>query len=188
MSRLSYVLALVVATGGCGSAHGVFMNRATTPQCLRFMHPIGYSASGALEKGDTAWYVLQLRDSGKVDRPLFPRLQRDRWAQSSRWTSTGDTLRISVFDGLVGWDISMWRARQGFAGVASYLSDAAPATGLVAPRMNIEAVEIACPADSARVLSATRVRVDFLDAKPRLSKELYSDPNSRKVAGAFKAE
>ena len=125
------------------------MDRVTTPRCLRFMQPIGYSASGALEKGDTAWYVLQLRDSGKVARPLFPRPQREAWTRSSRWTSTGDTLRIRVSDGLAGWDISMWRARKGFAGVASYLSDARVA-GAVAPRMNVEAVEIACPAESAR--------------------------------------
>jgi hypothetical protein len=128
---------------------------ADTAQCLRFKQPLGYSASGAREQGDTKWYVLQLGDKGTVNRPLFPERQRERWARGSRWTAQGDTvlrqwttgnnLRIHVSDGLVGWDISLSPGRDGYSGVATYLTDV-EAAGWIPPRMEVSAIAISCPA------------------------------------------
>jgi hypothetical protein len=93
------------------------------PECLRFEHPLGYSASGAREQGDSAWYVLQLDDSGTVTRPLFPRRQREMWTRRSTWKTKGDTLLVRVLDGLVGWGIALWPSGNGFSGSATYLTD-----------------------------------------------------------------
>lgn len=148
MSPASYLLVLVAATGGFASSHGVVVDRVGTLQCLRFKQPLGYSASGALEKGDSAWYVLQLEDSGRVTRPLFPQRRREMWTRRSRWTAKGDTLLIRVFDGLVGWDISLWREHDGFTGVATYLTDVRVA-GWIPPRVDVSAAAIKCPAPPA---------------------------------------
>ncbi|HMH02407.1 MAG TPA: hypothetical protein VK555_13395, partial [Terriglobales bacterium] len=117
-------------------------------QCFRFREPLGYSASGALEQGDTKWYVLQLGNKGAVIRPLFPKRQREMWTRRSHWTAKDDTLFIRVFDGLVGWDISLRRERNGLTGVATYLSDVRVA-GWVPPRLNVSAAAVKCPASSA---------------------------------------
>jgi hypothetical protein len=118
------------------------------PECLRFEHPLGYSASGAREQGDSAWYVLQLDDSGTVTRPLFPQRQRERWTRKSRWTPKGDTLLVRVFDGLVGWDVALWPSAKGFSGSATYLTDVR-AVGWVPPRVEVYAARIKCPTSAA---------------------------------------
>ena len=113
------------------------------PECLRFEHPLGYSASGAREQGDSAWYVLQLDDSGTVTRPLFPRRQREMWTRSSSWRAKGDTLLIRVLDGLVGWDVSLWPTGNRFSGTATYLTDVR-VEGWVPPRVEVHAGRIKC--------------------------------------------
>ena len=118
------------------------------PECLRFEHPLGYSASGARERGDSAWYVLRLDDSGTVTRPLFPRRQREMWTRRSSWTAKGDTMLVRVFDGLVGWDVSLWPSDKGFSGSAKYLSDVR-AKGWVPPRVEVHAAKIKCPTSGA---------------------------------------
>jgi hypothetical protein len=94
------------------------------------------------------WYVLQLADSGRVARPLFPKRQRDQWTGLSRWTTKGDTLLIRVSDGLVGWDIALRRRDDEFAGVANYLTDVR-VEGRVPPRKEVRAAPIECPAPPA---------------------------------------
>jgi hypothetical protein len=148
MSLVSYVLTLVAAAGGLALSSTFVVDRVATPQCFRFKQPLGYSASGAREQGDAAWYVLQLGDRGTVTRPLFPQRQREVWTRRSRWTAKGDTLLIRVSDGLVGWDISLWRERDGFTGVATYLTDVRVA-GWVPPRLDVSAATIKCPAPPA---------------------------------------
>jgi hypothetical protein len=145
MSPASYVLALVAATGGFASSHAVIGHGGATVQCLRFKQPLGYSASGAREQGDSVWYVLQLADGGTVTRPLFPKRQREQWTRLSRWTTKGDTLLIRVSDGLVGWDISLRRGGDGFTGVATYLTDVR-VDGWIPPRLDVHAATIKCPA------------------------------------------
>jgi hypothetical protein len=139
----AYILAIVVATGSPAATHGIDVP-VDAPQCLLFEKPLGYSASGALEKGDTTWYVLQLDDNGTVTRPLFPKRQGEKWAHRSRWTAKAFTLQILVFDGLVGWDITLSRVRGRFSGVATYLTDVSVA-GWVPPRVDVSAIEIKCP-------------------------------------------
>ena len=160
MSPASFILTLVTVAWGLASSYGVSADRVAT-ECLRFEQPLGYSASGAREQGEVAWYVLQLADSGTVNRPLFPKREREQWTRQSRWTAKGDTLLIHVSDGLVGWDITLRRERDGFAGVATYLTDVR-VEGWVPPRLDVHAVAIKCPAPPC----VTHVAVDkhFSDA------------------------
>ena len=148
MSLASYILALVAAAGGAASLHTVIGHPEATAQCLRFKQPLGYSASGAREQGDSVWYVLQLADGGTVARPLFPKREREQWTRSSRWTTKGDTLLIRVSDGLVGWDISLRKARDGFTGVATYITDVR-VEGWAPPWVDVHAATIKCPAPPA---------------------------------------
>lgn len=116
--------------------------------CYHFAEPLGYSATGKLELGDSAWYVIELRANGAVARPLFrDARQRDRWTERSTWRQTGDTLHIRVFDGLVGWDVTMRpESSVTYVGSAEYLSDVrgpdAP------PRVSIHARKVACASPS----------------------------------------
>jgi len=123
--------------------------RPANLECLRFKQPLGYSASGALEQGKTEWYVLRLADSDVVSRPLFQKRDRERWTRRSRWTAKGDSIHIRVSDGLVGWDVALRRAGDGYTGVANYLSDAR-AEGWIPPRVTVHADAIECPAPIQR--------------------------------------
>lgn len=117
---------------------------AQASACYHFAQPLGYSAMGKLELGDSAWYVIELRPNGAVARPLFrDARQRDRWTQRSTWRQTGDTLHIRVFDGLVGWDVTMRAASAAvYVGSAEYLSDV---RGPDAPqRVPIRALKTGC--------------------------------------------
>lgn len=149
MRIAGYVLAPVaLATGFAAPIAAVDDAADTTEECLRFEQPLGYSSSGAREKGDSVWYVLQLSDSGTVTRPLFPKRRRERWSRSSHWAPDGLTLVIRVFDGLVGWDLTLWPdGHGGLAGTATYLSDVRVA-GWVPPRMNLRATRIKCPSSA----------------------------------------
>ena len=147
MRPASFVLALVAAAWSCASSHGVSPDRVAT-ECLRFEQPLGYSATGDRERGDVAWYVLQLADGGTVNRPLFPKRERGQWTRRSRWTAKRDSLLIHVSDGLVGWDIALRRGRDGFAGVATYLTDVR-VEGWGPLRSDVHAVAITCPEPSA---------------------------------------
>jgi hypothetical protein len=130
-------------SGGTTVPSGVMVSARFLPECFRFEHPLGYSASGAREQGDSAWYVLQLDDSGTVTRPLFPRRQREMWTHRSGWTAKGDTLLVRVFDGLVGWDVSLWPTGNRFSGSATYLTDVR-VEGWVPPRVEVHAARIKC--------------------------------------------
>jgi len=144
----AYALAIVPLAVGFGAPRTAVLDHAVvTEQCLRFEQPLGYSASGAREQGDSAWYVLQLGDSGAVTRPLFPKRQRERWSKGSHWAATAFTLVVSVSDGLVGWDLTLWPdgTGTGFAGTATYRTDVVVA-GWVPPQMKVHATKIKCPA------------------------------------------
>jgi hypothetical protein len=130
-------------SGGTTISGGMVSARIL-PECFCFEHPLGYSASGALEQGDSAWYVLQLNDNGTVTRPLFPPRQRELWTRQSRWTPKGDTLSVRVLDGLVGWDVTLWPSGKGFSGSATYLTDVR-VEGWVPPRVEVHAARIKCP-------------------------------------------
>ena len=134
-------------SGGTTISGGMVSARIL-PECFRFEHPLGYSASGAREQGDSAWYVLQLDDSGTVTRPLFPRRQREMWTRRSTWKAKGDTLIVRVLDGLVGWDVTLWPSGKGFSGSATYLTDVR-VEGWVPPRVDVHAARIKCPTSAA---------------------------------------
>lgn len=148
MRSASYVLALVAAASSIAASYGGAWGRVSDGECIRFREPLGYSATGAREQGDAKWYVLQLADSGMVARPLFPKRERKQWAYRSRWTANGDTLLVRVSDGLVGWDISLRRGRNGFQGAATYLTDV-HVKGAFPLRKVVHATTVKCPEPSA---------------------------------------
>lgn len=114
------------------------------PRCFRFDRPMGASASGALERSDSTWQFVQLGDSGIVRRPLRPRRERKAWLRKHQWSVNKDTVRFRVSDGLVGWNVSMWRNGNSFTGIAGYLTDVI-ARGWETPRVTVHAVEVECP-------------------------------------------
>ncbi len=95
-----------------------------TPQgCYFFDRPLGHSASGNLERHDSAWSFLQLRDSGVVARPRLSKRHQEMFSRRSSWRASGDSLLILTSTGLVGWNITLFPAAEGFAGRALYLTD-----------------------------------------------------------------
>jgi hypothetical protein len=100
-------------------------NSVETAGCYRFDRPLGHSASGDLERSDSTWYLMELRENGSVIRPrLEARYWRDQYARNSSWRVVGDTLRILVTTGLVGWDLTLISASGEYVGAAQYLTDA----------------------------------------------------------------
>ena len=97
---------------------------AVTTDCYRFDRPISYSGAGTREWGDSAWHVLQLLPGGRVDRPLLLVGTRERYSRRSTWRVAGDTLHIRVFDGLVGWDLTLLPYDGRYRGTGEYMSDA----------------------------------------------------------------
>ncbi len=95
------------------------------PGCYRFNRPLGHSASGQLEAGDSSWYRVQLLPVGAVARPALPSAYwRQQYAQRSSWREHGDTLIVRVTTGLDGWELTVTPAGNGYTGTARYLTDA----------------------------------------------------------------
>jgi hypothetical protein len=104
----------------------VLASRVNTPPqgCYRFDRPLGHSATGDLERHDSTWYTVELRDSGVVARPdLKSPYWRKTYSYSSSWRVSGDTLFVVVSTGLVGWNIALLPENDHFAGRARYLTD-----------------------------------------------------------------
>jgi hypothetical protein len=114
--------------------------------CYIFDRPLGSSASGNLERSDSAWYSLELRENGVIARPqLQNSFWRQRYARSSSWRTTADTLHIVVSTGLVGWRIWLVRENGELRGVAGYLTDVV-AADYVPPRVPVRARKVTCAA------------------------------------------
>ena len=145
LRTLTRILALCAFAAGFLSSCTSKETIATLPQCFRFDQPLGNSASGARERGDSTWYFVQLADSGIVRLALRPRREREAWITKNQWSASKDTLRIRVGDPLVGWDVLLWPQGKAFAGTATYLTDVIVA-GWVPPRLNVHATKIKCPA------------------------------------------
>ena len=93
--------------------------------CYRFDRPLGHSASGDLERSDSTWYLVELRENGIVVRPrLESRYWRDQYARMSSWRTSGDTLAVVVSTGLVGWDLALTGESDEYVGQARYITDA----------------------------------------------------------------
>ena len=93
--------------------------------CYRFNRPLGGSATGRLEAGDSAWYRAQLLGGGLVVRPtLASAYWREQYAARSSWHEHGDTLLVRLSTGLVGWDLTLIAEGNAYTGTARYLSDA----------------------------------------------------------------
>jgi hypothetical protein len=108
---------VVVAFEGRASAH-------QPPGCYRFSRPLGQSASGQLEAADSSWYRLQLLPGGAVARPaLSSAYWRQQYEERSSWREQGDSLIVRVTTGLVGWELTLTAAGDGYSGAARYLTD-----------------------------------------------------------------
>src|SRR5688572_25110511 len=79
-----------------------------------------YSAEGKLERWDSSWSHATLLADGKAKRPLLKR----NYDQISEWRIQGRTLHVTFADGLVGWQLRLKSAPQGWAGRATYITDA----------------------------------------------------------------
>ena len=79
-----------------------------------------YSGTGQRERGDSSWSFVQLLKNGSARRPLRHASDDRR----SKWTMHGDTLRLLLADGLVGWDAVLYATGTGWTGKATYLTDA----------------------------------------------------------------
>jgi hypothetical protein len=119
---LCALLALASVTLAC---HSQAPEPAASPVgCYRFDRPVSYSAAGDRERGDSAWYIIALLPDGAVSRPYFESGQGGMYAARSVWRRSGDTLGLRVFDGLVGWDMTLLPTQSGYSGRGRYLSDA----------------------------------------------------------------
>jgi hypothetical protein len=66
--------------------------------------------------------TFRIRERGRVDRPEAAVPQP--WARGSRWLQAGDTLRIMLSTGLVGWQLYLTqRNEREYQGIARYLTD-----------------------------------------------------------------
>ena len=116
------LLALGLLSSACAARTSILGGQPVG--CYLFDTPVSYSASGSREAGDSAWYLLSLEREGRVERPLLRGAARSLYAERSSWRVTGDTLRILVHDGLVGWDLVLMPDDGGYRGMGTYLSDA----------------------------------------------------------------
>ena len=134
-------LALIASVFAC---HARAPESAQTPLgCYRFDRPVSYSASGERERADSAWYVIELLAEGAVSRPYLDSRRQAMFAARSAWSLSGDTLRLRVFDGLVGWDMALVPDQGSYHGRARYLSDAR-AVGYEPPTADFTAHRALC--------------------------------------------
>jgi carboxyl-terminal processing protease len=113
--------------------------------CYRFDSPLSYSASGDLERGDSSWYLVELKANGKVSRPLFRLREGSNWERASTWRLAVDTLVVVVHDGLVGWSVNLLaNGNSSYRGEAVYHTDVRSA-GWKPPRKTARATRSACP-------------------------------------------
>ena len=118
---LAFVVSLHVGSQPSASFGLISSSPQDTVGCYFATPALTYSATGGAERGDTAWAVVRLLTGGSAYRPLLLNRGRDR---ASRWLMAGDTLVLTVFDGLVGWQARMTRTETGWQGSAKYLTDA----------------------------------------------------------------
>jgi hypothetical protein len=98
---------------------GHAQKRQSVVGCYFASPALTYSAKGEPEHGDSSWAVVVLGEDGRVRRPLLrPFLDRN-----SSWKTVGDTLKLVVHDGLVGWKLSLLPDTNGWRGNATYLTD-----------------------------------------------------------------
>lgn len=149
MQQLTTLL-LVVSAQSASFGAGYPPPAAKPVGCYRFDRPLGHSATGDLERGDSSWYRLQLQPAGAVARPwLSSSYWREQYANRSSWRTSGETLFVRVFTGLVGWDLTPRPAAERYAGSARYLSDAI-VIGAEPLRVRVQAVREACPPSEPR--------------------------------------
>jgi hypothetical protein len=115
-----WLIALSVVVGGPS-----LRSAMQAEGCYRFDRPLGHSASGDLERTDSTWYSVELREGGAIVRPrLQSAYWRDQYARNSSWRASGDTLFVRVSTGLVGWDLTLAPEGSEYVGLARYLTDA----------------------------------------------------------------
>jgi len=138
--RAAILFAVVIAVPTPMAAQRADDRVATPIGCYRSTPGLTYSASGAPERGDSSWSILQLHEGGTAGRPL---LSKGRDARS-QWRLAGDTLRVVLSDGLAGWRLALTRTSAGWIGVGTYLTDVVVAGGYEPPRVRFLLVRQPC--------------------------------------------
>jgi hypothetical protein len=142
--RLALVLAALLAPRLTNAqVTDLKLSRPDAPdRCLRARPALTYSAApGAPEAGDSSWAIVALLADGRANRPFLS----PRHSSRSTWRIAGDTLRLRVFDGLVGWDVAAVPDSLAYRGIATYLTDV-NAVGWAPPRIPVRLEPTVCPA------------------------------------------
>jgi hypothetical protein len=116
------VLLLITACGlsSCRASQAQELDSTPVLACFTAQPALTYSFTGAPEGADTSWSVVQTLPDGSVRRPML-RASLDR---RSNWSLIGDTLALTVHDGVVGWRLMLTRRPGGWVGSGTYLTDA----------------------------------------------------------------
>lgn len=113
--------------------------------CYRFNRPMGHSAAGHLERATPGWWTLELQPAGRAWRPHLTVAEQRMWIRGSSWRRLGDTVRVLLSTGLVGWDIALTPIREDtLSGTARYLTDGI-VVGSEPLRIPVVAVKEHCP-------------------------------------------
>jgi hypothetical protein len=141
VSRLTRLTVFAVAGILFAAASSMSAQPDHVTGCYRFDRPLGSSATGALERNDSTWYMLRLLPNAKLSRPALASPWREQYVARSSWWMDGDTLRIRITTGLVGWDLALVARKSHWVGRAHYLSDAIGGPPFVVP---VDAVAEPC--------------------------------------------
>jgi hypothetical protein len=87
--------------------------------CYTAEPALTYSSAGNLERGDSKWSYAELSVDGTARRPLL----KPHYDHNSKWRIEGDKLHVAFHDGLVGWQLELTEAPNGWTGRATYLTD-----------------------------------------------------------------
>jgi hypothetical protein len=188
--RLAGAVLLAVGTSARGASPTIIQPRRphAGEGCYRADRPLGTSAGSALGRGIPAPYgarigedsaslssltTFRLLPAGLVARPeTFLHAQ---WARGSRWTSSGDSLDVTLSTGTSGWALRLARVEGTgdvvYKGAAQYLTDVIvrDSAAWLPPRYLTQVRQERCvPPDASRAL---KMRGDFrkLAALARMS-------------------
>ncbi len=94
--------------------------------CWEASRPLGPTGGALAVPRDAPYTTIVLRDSGRVVLPRLGARERASWGARSYWQLRGDSVELTVFTGLQGWNarLAVRDLPRSMAGHATYLTDA----------------------------------------------------------------